>query len=357
MTRRPMLCLLSLFLLLFAALAHAQSDAGRRTDIGGYGEMHGEWSDDESELTLDRFVLFVGHEFTDKIRLYSETEIEDAHEVEMEQAYLEFVLSPTVSAEAGLVLVPLSRLNLQHEPPTYLTARRPLIERVITPTTWRELGAGIAWHPCDELALNAYALNGLDAHGFTAATAIRDGRQGGEEADGHDLAGAARAVWTPDLGVSLALAGYTGGASQDDPLLDGVAVHILSSDVEIARSNVQFRASGVLGMIDDAEKITDVNGEIVGSDFQGAAAEIGYTLFFPRSNARLTPFLRWESVRPQADLPDGVVGSAAPAVTNWTGGVSFRPVGRVAIKADIVVASSEGLEDETTFETALGFMF
>ena len=43
-----MLCLLSLFLLLFAALAHAQSDAGRRTDIGGYGEMHGEWSDRKS---------------------------------------------------------------------------------------------------------------------------------------------------------------------------------------------------------------------------------------------------------------------------------------------------------------------
>ncbi len=341
-----------------SSLARAQAPtgpgAGRRIDIGGYGEMHGEWADGESELALDRFVLFVGHEFAENVRLYSEIEIEDAHEVEMEQAYIEFVLSPAVSAEAGLVLVPLSRINLLHEPPTFLTARRPQFDRVIVPTTWREMGAGIVWRASETFTLSAYGLNGLDAHNFTAATAIRDGRQGGNEAHARNLAGAARALWSPALGATVAVAGYRGGANQADDMLDGVVVNLVSAEVELTRANVTCRASGALGGIENAEKIYALTEEPVGSRFRGAGVEAGYTIAC--KDARVTPFARWETVRPQAALAEGVPGVPAPATTRWIGGASYRPVERVALKAN-VVRSSTGDADETAFETSLGFMF
>jgi hypothetical protein len=345
-------------LLARAEIAQAQAPSGpgtgRRVQIGGYGEMHGMWREGEGEIALDRFVLFVGHEFSETVRMYSEVEIEDAHEVEMEQAYVEFVLSPTVAAEAGLVLVPLSRINLLHEPPTFLTARRPQLDRVIVPTTWREMGAGLVWRPNETMTLSAYALNGLDAHYFTASSAIRGGRQGGGESTARNLAGAARAVYSPALGATVAFAGYRGGANQGDDALDGVVVSLLSADAEIARSNVICRAAGAWGAIERAHLIYDATEEPVGSRFRGVGAEIGYSI--AAGDARLTPFARWEVVRPQADLPDGVPGVPAEATVRWIGGASLRPTASVALKANVVRSSQAG-QTETSVETALGFMF
>jgi hypothetical protein len=74
-----------------------------KSKFGGYGELHyNNWDNskiggsDKKEIDFHRFVLFFGHDFTDKIRFFSELEVEHSlsgdgkpGEVELEQAYID----------------------------------------------------------------------------------------------------------------------------------------------------------------------------------------------------------------------------------------------------------------------------
>ncbi|MFT6207004.1 MAG: hypothetical protein ACJA0T_000908 [Colwellia sp.] len=69
-----------------------------KTTIGGYGELHyNNYEDKDAKVDFHRFVLFFGHEFTNKLRFFSEFELEHSiagegqdGEVELEQAYVEY---------------------------------------------------------------------------------------------------------------------------------------------------------------------------------------------------------------------------------------------------------------------------
>jgi len=85
----------------------AQVKLSNKTTIGGYGELHynAHRDDDNSEnhksqIDFHRFVLFINHEFNDKMRFVSELELEHSlsgegqpGEVELEQAYIQYDLT------------------------------------------------------------------------------------------------------------------------------------------------------------------------------------------------------------------------------------------------------------------------
>ena len=88
-----------------------------KTRLGGYGEVHlnflegSSGADNVSEADFHRFVLFINHDFSNKIRLFTEIELEHAvsggggpGEVELEQAYIEFDLPLDFKAVGGLFL-------------------------------------------------------------------------------------------------------------------------------------------------------------------------------------------------------------------------------------------------------------
>ena len=60
---------------------------------------------------------------------------EEAGELELEQAYLDFLLSRRFNVRAGMLLVPVGIINERHEPPTYYGVERPFVDTVIVPTT------------------------------------------------------------------------------------------------------------------------------------------------------------------------------------------------------------------------------
>jgi len=134
----------------------AVADTGRSaTSIGGYGELHynqvSSDDGDSEEIDFHRFVLFFGHEFTDRIRFFSEFELEHSlagdgapGEVELEQAYVEYGLNDNLAARTGLFLLPIGILNETHEPTTFYGVERNDVENIIVPTTWWEAGAGIS---------------------------------------------------------------------------------------------------------------------------------------------------------------------------------------------------------------------
>ena len=123
------------------------------TKLGGYGELHvnmleNQLTGEESNiLDLHRFVLFLQHDFTDRLRFNAELEIEHAlsggdapGEVELEQAYIEYDWAQRHSLKAGVFLVPVGILNETHEPPTFYGVERNPVEKNIIPTTWGEGG-------------------------------------------------------------------------------------------------------------------------------------------------------------------------------------------------------------------------
>src|SRR4029077_5408389 len=80
-------------------------------------------------------------------RFYSEVEVEhaissaeDAGEVEIEQAYLDGLVSRRFNLRAGLLLMPVGIINVYHEPPTFNGVDRPEVDTLIIPSTWREPG-------------------------------------------------------------------------------------------------------------------------------------------------------------------------------------------------------------------------
>ena len=185
-----------------------------KTQIGGYGELHWNNTNLTDEIDLHRFVMFLGHEFTDDIRFFSEIEIEHSlagegknGEVEVEQAFIEFDLHDRLRAKAGLFLVPVGILNETHEPNTFYGVERNNVEKNIIPSTWWEGGVALSGEFGEGWGFDLAAHSGLDAMSSGAYTfKPRDGRQKVSEAIAKDPAYTARLVYRGIPGLELAVA-------------------------------------------------------------------------------------------------------------------------------------------------------
>jgi hypothetical protein len=195
----------------------AVADTGaQKTTIGGYGELHynSTMSDagDSKEIDFHRFVLFFGHEFTDRVRFFSEFELEHSlagdgapGEVELEQAYAEYALTDNTFAKTGLFLLPLGILNETHEPTTFYGVERNDVESIILPSTWWEAGAGLNGRVGSGFSWDAALHSGLAMPtDGSSAFRVRSGRQKVAEANANDLAYTMRLKYTGIRGVEVA---------------------------------------------------------------------------------------------------------------------------------------------------------
>lgn len=191
------------------------------TTIGGYGELHynnlkttqtGQADSAKKEIDFHRLVLFFGHEFNDKIRFFSEVEIEHAlskdtadgsngGEVEVEQAYVELDLNKHLSTKAGIVLVPVGIINETHEPPTFYGVERNPVEKNIIPATWWSGGLTLNGRSNSGFSYDLMISEGLYSNdGYS----IRIGRQKTSKAKASALAYTGRLKFTGVPGLELA---------------------------------------------------------------------------------------------------------------------------------------------------------
>ncbi|HEV8610667.1 MAG TPA: hypothetical protein VGS98_11465 [Thermoanaerobaculia bacterium] len=355
----------------------------RGVSIGGYGEVLYQNFDDEREdgaasgrtdtIDLLRAVFYFGYKFDDHFLFNSEIEYEHATtgegaeekgEVSVEFAYLDYLLRPEVNARAGLVLLPLGFVNELHEPPVFLGARRPEVERRILPATWRELGVGV-FGDAGPFAYRAYLVNGLDAAGFDAEAPLREGRQGGSQARAEDFAVTGRLDFTGLPGVLIGASGYTGGSAQGreaDGRSFDARVTLFDAHAEWRWRGIQARALAVAGTIGDAADVNRANG-LSGADsvprrFSGAYVEGGYDVLFGRGGAAsLVPFARWERFDTQDAVPTGFASNPANDVRLWTLGVQYRPIPQVVLKLDYQDAHDEARTGVNQWNVALGWLF
>lgn len=188
------------------------TQANSATTIGGYGEMHFNHTDTKDTLDFHRFVLFFGHKFNDRLRFFSELELEHSisgegqpGEVELEQAYIEYDVTENLSAKGGLFLLPVGIMNETHEPATFYGVERNPVEKDIIPTTWWEGGAGITYRPAGGWTIDAVITSGLDVTtSGSNAYKIRNGRSKVGKAQADSFALTSRVKYTAIQGLELA---------------------------------------------------------------------------------------------------------------------------------------------------------
>lgn len=187
------------------------------THLGGYGELHlnhlsneKAGGSDKDSADLHRLVLFVGHQFSDSVRFYSEIEWEHSiagegkvGETEIEQAYIEFDVTPEYTAKAGVFLVPVGLINETHEPDTFYGVERNSVEKNVVPATWWEGGVSLNSELAPGLSADVAVHTGLFIDVGAGKYKVRDGRQkvGKAKADAYAYTG--RLVYRGIPGLEL----------------------------------------------------------------------------------------------------------------------------------------------------------
>jgi len=351
----------------------------RGVALGGYGEAlytdYAELRQDDQpsgktdEFDLLRAVLYVGYKFSDSILFNSEIEVEHAStdkggSVSVEFAYLEFQKRPEVGLRAGMLLVPVGFINELHEPPIFHGARRPEVERSIIPTTWRENGAGL-FGEAGPFEYRAYAVVGLLSQGFSAS-GIRGGRQKGSKSLAEDFALTGRLDY---VGVSGLLAGgsfYTGdsgqGAAVDERTIRG-RVSLFDLHGQYEYRGLHLRALWTHSTIGDVPLINEQN-ELVGDDSVGEVQEGWYVeaafdlmSLKPKGRWSITPFVRYEELGTQKEVPAGWEKNAAWERRLVTAGLEIKPIPQVVFKLDYQAVKDDARTGVNRFNVAMGYLF
>jgi len=350
--------------------------------LGGYGEgtfrsFVEDASGKKDTADLLRLVSYVGYKFSDSIIFNSEIEFEhattsgiggesgkDQGEVSVEFGYLDFLGSKELNARIGLLLVPMGFVNEMHEPPFYHGVRRPDVEQVIIPSTWRENGFGVFGEAeaAGTLSYRAYLVNGLRASRFSD-TGIRSSRQNGNRSLFEDVALTGRLDYSPDSAPGLLVggAGWVGNSGQDEEFVGekpDARTLIGELHAQYRNQQLELRALGAWGSIDDAETLSAGLQKTIGDRFNGWYCEAAYDILphFSESGHYFAPFVRYESYDTHDSVPSGFERNESLGKEVYTIGLTYKPIPDVVLKVDYRNYETDG-ESETADEVALGFGF
>lgn len=350
-----------------------------RTNIGGYMELHyndtvgGENSSRDEQLDFHRFVLLFSHQLSDWIQFYSEVEIEHAFieggeesgEVELEQAYVDFLTGEHLNYRAGVFLTPVGIINQYHEPATFNGVERPFVDTVIIPTTWSESGAGIFGSLVPGLSYQLNLMGGLEAEEFSASSGLRGGRQKAFKTNLEDLAVAARLDYSAIPGLALGASYYRGDSAQDLDINADVKTSIWEGDFRYSTGGFDFRGQVALVDIGDAAKLNTVLGKTSGinavaEELFGWYVEGAYRflpLLIKNSAQDAALFVRYEDYDTQHDMPSGFSENPAFDREAWTFGLTYWPIANLAIKADYQDLKNAAGTGEDLFNLGIGWEF
>ena len=339
--------LLGFVLAINAAVAALPLQANEsRTHIGGYGELHynnlssSKVNGDET-IDLHRFVVFLAHDFSERIHFFSEVEIEHsfvasdaAGEVEVEQAYIQFDLNDQFSLVAGQFLIPVGLLNETHEPPSFYGVERNPVEKRIIPATWWEAGIMLSgqrqeWGVSYDLAYHS----GLDG-----GRNVRGGRQKVSKAEAENKAVTARIKYSGIAGLELA------ASAQYQQDIDQVEGGVGSAYLLETHARLQKNRFGLIALY----AVWDIDG-VVSPDF--LETQIGYYVEGSyRVSERLGVFIRHNYLNYRRD---GVL-KLDEEQQNF--GVNFWPHEDVVIKADVQL-QNDSAGNKDGFNVGLGYQF
>ncbi len=336
---------------LLVALAIPQTAYAQTPTLSGYMEVHLTKEEDlPTEADLHRFVLMIGHRFSDRLKLWSEVEVEHAFvegaeasgEVAVEQAYLDLAVSRRFNLRAGMMLIPVGIINERHEPPTFHGVERTFVDTVIVPSTWRDVGVGAFGDLGRGFSYKAYVMPGLDATGFTAEDGIAGGRQQGGRADASDPAVTGRLEYR-NSGLTAGASLWHGGAG-----FGLIRLNIETPSVTVSSVDGRFRRGrhelrGQWSMVNIAGA-ADLNRALqaqlgitpnIASRLLGAYGEAATRLSPDRWPHEVVAFGRYEIFDTQNRMPSGYLPLEHLRRSAITTGLTYFPDPDVAFKMDV----------------------
>lgn len=352
-----------------------------KTRFGGYGELNYIFRRNNSNgkggnvFDPNRIVLYVESPLSDWISFNAELEWEHggvkdelnkdnelSGEATVEQAFLDFKLAPSLNIRAGVMLVPLGAINLNHEPINTNSGERPQLDQFLIPSTWSEMGGGIHGALGDKASYQLYMVNGLDGSRFSAEKGIRDGRQNLSEDNNNGKAITGRLELQPISNLYTNISFYTGNSAKNTSAYTTVSAF----DGKYSLGDFDLAGEYVFIYQDDPAAL-GVND--IGHRMSGYWIEGGWHVM-PQGwkNGRLAHsdailFARWSEFNTQQG---GVVDPAKVSGRydrNYTTvGLHFKPTTTVSIKADYQFygdhrSAGETPLDNDKFQLSLGFVF
>ncbi len=174
------------------------------------------------EFDQERFVPFFYSQVTDRLSVAAEVEIEHGGpqgnqgdgDLKIEFATMDYLFDDALALRAGIILMPVGRFNLVHDSPLNDLPLRPMVSRLIIPSTFAESGIGFygTFYPTalSKIDYEAYLVQGFDggSSGPGGATFGEGGYRGGRGSfktdNNENKALVGRISFSPFLGVEVA---------------------------------------------------------------------------------------------------------------------------------------------------------
>ncbi len=97
-----------------------------------------------NDFSARRVVLRPRMNFNDRASWYGELEVEDVkHEVSMEESVFNYAYRPWLNFKTGVMTLPYTTTVMNHDAPLRLLVDRPLVDTLVIPSTYSDLGVGV----------------------------------------------------------------------------------------------------------------------------------------------------------------------------------------------------------------------
>ncbi len=349
--------LISLIILLTVNISAQDFDfVTSNSTVGGYGELHYNVATPEggeSKKTLDfhRFVLFYSYAFSEKWSFKAEVELEHnlvkdgQGELELEQAYVNYHHADWFGFQAGVVLPSAGLINEYHEPPLFFGVERPEYHNKIIPTTWFGNGLSV-YGNVEGFDYKFTVMEGFNADGFSASSALRGGRMKGYKADAEELLYNFRVDY-------LGLPGLKIGASYSYNNAKGDSI---KNAINLIEGHAQYKANNVHAVFEFGNISFD-KGQIESA--MGYYFDLGYDVSdLLGIETKLIPFARYTDYNTANSVVGGGDLEEMYHFKKWMVGLSILPVDQVVFKIDYGQRTRQ-LDDAKTdlFNLGVGYMF
>jgi hypothetical protein len=353
-----------------------------KATIGGYADvMYNNLSrqnlDNPSRHSFgqQRLVPFIYADITDHIKFATEIEIERGGtsapqgpsssgstpvnsvsfgdgSMQIEFAQIDYLTTEAVNIRAGILLMPVGKFNILHDSPLNDLVDRPMVSRIVIPSTWFEAGAGIygSLYPSSQSKLDyeVYAVNGMSqtAGGITDL-GVRSARGSVSRDRDDNKAVVGRLAFSPILGIEVAGSSYHGAYKPSAGSVGTGRISIFALDWTLQKGPFEIIGESAWSRISNNDA-TGVTGSGIGpAGMQGYYIQGNYH-FMPEFLKKLAPshfsdastftaVVRWEQVDTDTDnrtqVASNTVGNRRE-LERLTLGLNFRPIEDTVFKFD-----------------------
>lgn len=354
--------------------------------------------DNRAKIDLERVVLEVKYQASDKWQI--ETEIEFEHggtgssleydgfeefgefeteqeaggEVLVEKIEFKYTHNDNISVKFGHIAVPVGLGTDFHKPNQYLTTQRHWSEATLIPQTWHETGVNLLadWQ---DFHLQTLVTTGLNSEYFRTYSWIAGGsQQRFEENNADDLALTLRLDYgdiknQSGIGFSYYAGNTSGNRHNDNNISANGHVSILGLHGVWRSHDFIVKAQYLLGKLEDSELITQANKttaglqpgnfSLLGRESHAGFVEAGFhvnhllnitnptTLFVAYSFAN--PVKETESTSATERFDNSEIAF----------GINYTPINNIVIKGQFAIQQyeTESIDDTSSFGISVGYEF